>query len=139
MIVKRPWVIHDIPYIVANASQVYADELAAMGLTDEAACTLAGYYLGKGPAEIGEIDGRPAAVFGHFPERGRWIVWFMATGDFFALGAPGVRYARRYLKALHEVGISDLWDRPYLGHPDATRWLRVLGFEPDVDGWWVHR
>jgi hypothetical protein len=135
----RPAKISDIPYIIANIAQPYADEFVAMGLSDEAACALAGYYLGKGPADAGDIDGRPAAKFGCFPDGDRMILWFMATAEYFALGALGVRYAQRYLKALHAGGMGDLWDRPYLGHPEAVRWLRVLGFEPDVDGWWVHR
>ncbi len=139
MIVRRPWVIHDIPYIVANVSQQHSDELVAMGLTDEACCTLAGYYLGKGPAEIGEIDGRPVAVFGYFPEGDRTIIWFLATSEYFALGSHGIRYARRYLKALHESGIGDLWDRAFVHHPDAERWLEVLGFVQVQQGWFLHR
>lgn len=79
-----------------------------------------------------KLDDTPVAVFGANKLRqDHYSTWFIATEAFTAAGLSITRYVRRFLKEKTEAGPKGARVElvSAVGHPDALRWFKALGFE----------
>lgn len=129
----------DIRVIVHQLSRQNRSEAKVLGLTNEQIIEGLTELARRGYAEVGFIDGQPAAAFGlNDDPTGRYgETWFIATDDFFKLGKQGIRFCRDVLASFREVCGKPLRSTSYSPLPGARRWFLALGFEEDptsVDG-----
>jgi hypothetical protein len=125
--------------IVNMLSDISRHEIEAFGYTPWTFLKDANVLLDSEGAEVktGFVEGKPVVVVGTFPNgqisdlRSTMLV---ASKRFFELGAPMVRYGRRYIRTVvdRRPGCRfAVYTRS--AHPDVTRWFRLLGFAGPVD------
>lgn len=87
-------------------------------------------FLTLGPGVTLLEDDRPVCVFGHFPKpEGGRVTWFLSTDRYFALGARGVVFTRRYLDGLRRAWPGEAFHSYSSSpHPDVWRWFKLLGY-----------
>jgi hypothetical protein len=119
--------ISDLLHVWTHLAWQNRAEHERLGLSQIEVFAQAKDWLSKHGATTAWLDADPAFIFGVIPGDVP-VTWFLATEDFFATGASGVRQGRRFVKeAFRKHGrLTTVSSSP---HPDAARWFRLLGFE----------
>ena len=123
--------------VLADLSAVSRAEIEAAGCYPD---DMAPYVVARIREHGGYVilnDGEPIAVYGfvpfeYGPHRGS-ATWFLAAERFFASGARATRFARRTLAAHAARRRGALFCASSSPHPQARRWLGLLGFEDFED------
>ncbi len=129
----RTGTIHDAYAGAQKLSDINRNELISkFGDTWWDALKMVKDFLALGTATVLDIDGEPAAIFGHLPHtqhQNARVTWFLATNAYFELGARGVIMARRYLDQLQNVYPGEtFYSLTNSDHPDVNRWFNLLGY-----------
>lgn len=110
----------DLRIIMSNLSSQSRRDLAALGIDENLASSVASDLIYRYGAVAHWLDDLPVAVFGLMPPAHSW---FLASPPFWTMSS--VRYCKRWLAETYH-------DQPFLTvsrNPDAAKWFRVLGFE----------
>jgi len=132
---SRPAQLGDAISVLTRCSDITKAELQQLGHSPFGALVLAKDYLKTGDA-ICVHNRQPLFVLGLVPHPmvpRLKLTWFMATQEWFDLGAKGIRLGRRYMRQLADrhpgqiiQSLSLLTDRK------TARWFRAHGFD-EVD------
>ncbi|HEY5798474.1 MAG TPA: hypothetical protein VIU82_26015 [Bosea sp. (in: a-proteobacteria)] len=128
----RPSTLRDAMAILENPSRITAAEIDTAGYTTWSLLKAIRSQMQAGEATTVSQDSGPLFVIGHYPDplrsRNR-IMWFIASEQWFGLGARSVLYGRRFMRDLRKrfpdtsfTCIS--WSK----HPDLVRWFAFQGF-----------
>lgn len=121
--------------ILDNLSKQNRMEIALTLWTPARFASQVFFFMAKGVADVGLIDGKPQCMLAIAEQRGVPTTLFLATDDFFANPILGVREGRRYLRAArNEYG--PLYTFTLSPHPDTARWFKLLGYKEKslIDG-----
>lgn len=129
----RPARLSDIIAVLERPSHITASEAATAGYTPWTLLKSLRVQLSAGEATTVCGNGVPLFVVGHYPDPMRStnrIMWFIATEDWFALGARSVLYGRRFMQSLRaqnpKISFTSIsWSK----HPRLARWFAFQGFE----------
>jgi hypothetical protein len=123
----------DLYAILQNPSEITKREMERAEVTSWKLLKSLNELLRISNADTLHLNGEPAIVFGHNPVAAsfnRRVTWFVASEQYFALGARGVVFARNYLRRLHAVWPGTSFESySYSDHPDLKRWFEALGFK----------
>lgn len=128
----RPATLKDVMAVLDHPSRITAAEIDTAGYTNWSLLKAVRMQMHIGEATTVSQNGAPLFVVGHYPDplrsRNR-IMWFIATEEWFELGARSVLYGRRFMRDLRQrfpgknfTCIS--WSR----HPELARWFAFQGF-----------
>lgn len=120
--------LEDLLYVLEHLSAQNASELETLCLSPwEITKRIRGFVKDGGAAFTGVYEGRPVFVFGLIFENEN-SSWFLATAEYFGLGAKAIGHARNFLREMKKrygSFVSGSCSR----HPDVDRWFKVLGYE----------
>lgn len=131
VVTERLATLEDAQAILADLSEISAQELDALGVTDRLAAV--GALLGRGEARTFVEDDKPVYILGCVEKVAlppALSVWFVATQRFFDMKAATVFKARRALREMRErhpgfAVESCSWSK----RPQARRWFELIGFK----------
>lgn len=122
----RGW--QDIQSILDRLSEQSRAEYESAGYPGEQFMASLAEFLAQGEVTVLEFDGEPQAFIAIKVEEPLPVTWFAATKEFYDKALATTRVARRFLKdAARRYGaIATVTGST---HPQAGKWLRVLGYE----------
>lgn len=110
----------DLRFILSDLSTQSRRDLAALGIDERIAFTVASDMIYRYGAVAHWLGDRPVAVFGFMPPQNSW---FLASPAFWTRSS--VRYAKRWLADAFRG--ERFWT--VSRDPSAVKWFRVLGFD----------
>jgi len=140
MIIRgQPTSISHVYELMRDLSTISRWEIDAFGYTTWSFLKESHELLEQPGVEIetGFENGKPIVVLGTIPhgQLGKVrVVYLVAAERFFALGAPMVRYARKYVCKVADKYPGCRFDAYTASpHPQVDRWLALLGFEGPIE------
>lgn len=131
----RPATIGDAVSVLSRMSDVTKAEMQALGRGAFDTLVAAKTYIRDGDAVCAHTR-QPLFVLGLVPHAmvpNLKLTWFIATQEWFDLGAKGVLLGRKIMRDLAARHPGAIIQSVSLSpHPDAPRWFALHGFE-EVD------
>lgn len=119
----------DIPIVFENLSEISDAEIAAFGLSYEAAEAAAEEGVRRGCAFVAVHDDRPTCLFWFYPATGICYTYFLSAESYFDALVASTRATRRCLRACAAgFPASKMVSRTMSRHPGADKWFRLIGF-----------
>lgn len=125
--IVRPATLGDAMFVMKNLSEQSRSERDAMGVTDWQMLKMINGWMEDQGAAAGVVGSAPVVLFGIIKSDEVTTTWFLATQEYFDLGAPAVLHARRYLKSKRKEH-GPLVTVSRSNHPAVDRWFELLGY-----------
>jgi len=129
---SRSATLKDVMAILESPSRITAAEMDTAGYTTWSLLKAIRAQMQAGETITVSQGGEPLFVLGHYPDplrtRNR-IMWFIASEQWFGLGARSVLYGRRFMGDLRKRFPSTSFTcLSWSKHPDLVRWFAFQGF-----------
>jgi hypothetical protein len=125
----------DLLFVVQNMRQRDRSEVFATRWDDSSESLTDDLIAGGEFAWIAGVPGKPIAAFGAAPVwNGVWAVWMVATDDWPEVALEVTRFIKRVMiQTLKDIGAHRAECRSWEGHPQAHRWLEMLGAKKESE------
>lgn len=133
MIERTPARPRHVRWVFEQMSDVSRAEFDGLPMADWREFAINHLGKGEGWTYLDPLEG-PLFLFGLIPQPKGFRTWFVSAQRYFDLGAKGVRATRHILQGFrdqHPAAEFECCTRSR--HPDADRWLRLLGFRAVKD------